>query len=125
MSQSLDLVVAVQGLQELLAAVAEEGFAHEERTELRTEDGQVHPVDLVVTDEEGTEVGVKMDARTGVARFVGHDGRDAKATRLVQRISQRYAYSKALAELKRKGYQVAKEEKQKDGTIKIVAQRWR
>ena len=28
-------------------------------------------------------------------------------------------------ELKRKGYQIAKEEKQKDGTIKLVAQRWR
>jgi hypothetical protein len=30
-----------------------------------------------------------------------------------------------MEELKRKGYQIAREEKQKDGSIKLVAQRWR
>jgi hypothetical protein len=41
------------------------------------------------------------------------------------RIAQRWAYSKAVGELKRKGYTVAKEEKQKDGTVRVVMQRWR
>jgi hypothetical protein len=79
----------------------------------------------VVKDEQGTQVGVKVDAKTGVATFVGHDGRDKRVTALVNRVAQRYAYSKTLDELRRKGYQIAKEEKQKDGTIRLVAQRWR
>jgi len=70
-------------------------------------------------------VGVKVDQKTGVATFVGHEGKDKRATALANRVAQRYAYSRVLDELKRKGYQIAKEEKQKDGTIHLVAQRWR
>jgi hypothetical protein len=125
MSQSVEMTVVVQGMAALLQALVEEGLRHEERTELVTEDGRRHRVDLVVADEAGTEVGVKVDRKTGVATFVGHDGRDKRATALANRVAQRYAYSKTLEELKRKGYQIAREEKQKDGTIRLVAQRWR
>jgi hypothetical protein len=58
-----------------------------------------------------------VDQKSGVATFVGHDGKDKRTTALANRIAQRYAYSKVTEELKRKGYQIAKEEKQKDGTI--------
>jgi len=44
---------------------------------------------------------------------------------LAHRVMQRYAYSRVLNDLKRKGYQIGKEEKQKDGSIRLVAQRWR
>ena len=125
MSQSVSMETVVRGMSALLKAIAETGLRHEERGELVTEDGRRHKVDLVVTDEAGTEVGVKVDKKTGVATFVGHDDRNKRASALANRVAQRYAYSKALDELKRKGYQVAREEKQKDGTIKIVAQRWR
>jgi hypothetical protein len=81
---------------------------------MKTEDGRTHRVDLVVKDEQGTQVGVKVDQKSGVATFVGHDGKDKRATALANRIAQRYAYSKVTEELKRKGYQIAKEEKQKD-----------
>ena len=75
-------------------------------------------------DQAGTAVGVKVDRKTGTATFVGHDA-SGKARALANRVAQRYAYSKITQELQRKGYQIAKEEKQKDGTIKLVAQRWR
>ena len=48
-----------------------------------------------------------MDQKTGVATFVGHDGKDKRATALANRVAQRYAYSKVTEELKRKGYQIA------------------
>ena len=120
MSQTVDLVIVVKGMSELIAAIAESGFAHEKQSQFRTEDGRTHAVDLVVRDQEGTAVGVKVDAT-----FVGHDGPGGKASALAHRIAQRYAYSRVTQELKRKGYQIAKEEKQKDGTMKLVAQRWR
>jgi hypothetical protein len=125
MSQSVDVAIVVVGLAELMRAVAEAGCEAVKQSELRTEDGRRHRVDLVVKDEQGTQVGVKLDQKTGLATFVGHDGKDKRKTALANRVAQRYAYSKVLDELKRKGYQIAKEEKQKDGTIKLVAQRWR
>jgi hypothetical protein len=125
-SQSVELSVVVVGMAELVRAVLEAGAqAFEQQKELRTADGRTHAVDLVVRDDEGTEVGVRVDRKTGVATFVGHEGKDKRTTALAHRVVQRYAYSKVLEELKRKGYQIGKEEKQKDGTIKLVAQRWR
>jgi len=125
MSQTVEISLVVQGLAALIQAIAESGLQHEETGELVTADGRRHAVDLVVTDESGAQVGVKVDPRTAVATFVGHDEKEQRATALANRIAQRYAYSKTLEELRRKGYQIAKEEKQKDGTIKLVAQRWR
>jgi len=126
MSQSVEMSIVIVGMAELIRAVVEAGaLALQEQKELRTQDGRTHAVDLVVKDEQGTEVGVKVDKKTGVATLVGHDGKDKRATALANRVAQRYAYSKVTDELKRKGYQIAKEEKQKDGTIKLVAQRWR
>ena len=124
MSQSVDVVIVVKGLSELIAAIVEGGFTHEKAASFRAQDGRTHAVDLVVRDETGTAVGVKVDKKTGTATFVGHDA-DGKARALAHRVAQRYAYAKVTQELKRKGYQIAKEEKQKDGTIKLVAQRWR
>ena len=125
MSQSVELSILVVGMAELIQAVLESGFQHEEAKQLRTEDGRTHDVDLVISDEAGTRVGVRVDKQTGQASFVGHDGRDKRASALAHRVAQRYAYSKTLEELKRKGYQITREEKQTDGTIKLVAQRWR
>jgi hypothetical protein len=120
----VDLVIVVKGMAELITAIVEGGMQHEKTKEFRSEDGRVHAVDLVVRDEAGTSVGVKVDGKTGTATFVGHDA-SGKARALANRVAQRYAYSKVTQELKRKGYQIAREEKQRDGTIKLVAQRWR
>jgi hypothetical protein len=125
MSQSVEVGIVVVGLAELMRAIVEAGCEAVKQSEYQAADGRTHKVDLVVKDEQGTKVGVKVDQTTGVATFVGHDGKDKRATALAHRVAQRYAYSKTLDELKRKGYQIAKEEKQKDGTIKLVAQRWR
>jgi hypothetical protein len=124
MSQSVDLVIVVKGMRELIAAIVEGGLAHEEAKEFRAEDGAVHAVDLVVRDETGTAVGVKMDGKTGTATFVGHDAA-GRARALAHRVAQRYAYSRVTQELARKGYRIAREEKQRDGTIHLVAERWR
>lgn len=124
MSQSVDLVIVVKGMADLLAAIVEGGFTHESQPQFQDEEGRTHVVDLVVRDQAGTRVGVKVDERTGTATFLGHDA-SGRAQALANRVAQRYAYSKVTQELKRKGYQIAKEEKQKDGTIKLVAQRWR
>ena len=62
MSQSVDVAIVVVGLAELMRAVVEAGCEAVKQSELRTEDGRTHEVDLVVRDEQGTEVGVKVDA---------------------------------------------------------------
>lgn len=126
MSQSVGLEIVVMGMAGLVKAVAECGLAClEQRQQFTTDDGTTHTVDLVVQDEAGAKVGVKLDAKTKVATFVAHDCKGTQGTSLARRIAQRYARSQVIEELQRKGYQIGKEEKQPDGTVKIVASRWR
>jgi len=124
-SQTVSIAIVVKGMADLVAAIVESGFTYEERKEFQSENGQTHTVDIVVKDKDGARLGVKVDKKTHTATFVAHDGEGGRGSAIAHRIAQRYAYSKVVHELKRKGYQIAKEEKQKDGTIKLVAQRWR
>jgi hypothetical protein len=120
-SQGVEIVVLVQGVAGLLQAIAEAGAAYRQQRKLQTAHGQVD-LDYVVTDADGAEVGVKVDEKSKQATFVASD---ARGRALAGRVAQRYAYSRVTEELKRKGYQVAKEEKLADGTVKVVLSRWR
>lgn len=121
MSQGVEIVVLVQGLAALFDAIAEAGAEIRQQKKLRTAHGEAE-VDYVVTDASGAEVGVTVDQKTERATFVHSD---ARGRALAGRIAQRYAYSRVTEELKRKGYQVAREEKLSDGTVKVVLSRWR
>jgi hypothetical protein len=120
-SQVVELRIVVSGMAGLLEAIAEAGLECSRQKTFETAQGK-RAVDLVVTDEQGTQTGVGVDKRTGEATFIAHG---EKASALAHRVMQRYAYSRVLSELKRKGYQIGKEEKQTDGSIRLVAQRWR
>jgi len=124
-SQGVEIVVVVQGLAQLFAAVAEAGAEYRAQKKLQTADGKTHATDYVVTDASGAEVGVKIDAKTQQAVFIPADCEAGQGKALAGRIAQRYAYARVTQELQRKGYQLAKEEKQKDGSVKLVMTRWR
>ena len=124
MSQGVEIVLVIQGLIGLSQAVAEAGAELlRERRKVKNAQGQLEEVQAVVRDRDGTEVGVKLDEKTGQATFVGHDA-TGKAKALAGRVAQRYAYAKVTQELQKKGYQIAREEKQVDGTVKVVLSRW-
>lgn len=125
MSQGVEIVVVVEGLAELFRAAAEAGAeVLRERKRLETADGRTHQVDAVLRDG-AAEVGVRVDPRTKQAVFVPEDCEAGAGRALAGRVVQRYAYSRVMQELKAKGYQVAREEKQRDGSVKLVFQRWR
>jgi len=124
MSQHVGIVIAVQGIAMLLQVVAELGVQYRAEKKLRTADGASHDVDYVVKDGE-VEVGVKVDKKTEKVTLIPKDCDAGPGKALAGRIAQRWAYSKAVGELKRKGYAVAKEEKQADGSVRVVMQRWR
>ena len=124
MSQNVGIVVAVQGIALLLDVIAELGAESRAEKKMRTVDGASHDVDYVVKDGEA-EVGIKVDRKTEKVTLIPKDCNAGPGRALAGRIAQRWAYSKAVGELKRKGYTVAREEKQVDGTVRVVMQRWR
>lgn len=124
MSQSAGIEVVVYGVALLIDVIGQLGAECRAEKKMRTVDGASHDVDYVVKDGEA-EVGVKVDRKTEKVTLIPKDCDAGPGKALAGRIAQRWAYSKAVGELKRKGYTVAKEEKQKDGTVRVVMQRWR
>lgn len=124
MSQSAGIEVVVYGVALLIDVIGQLGAECRAEKKMRTVDGATHDVDYVVKDGEA-EVGVKVDRKTEKVTLIPRDCDAGPGKALAGRIAQRWAYSKAVGELKRKGYTVAKEEKQKDGTVRVVMQRWR
>ena len=126
MSHTAGISIVVIGMGQLIAAVIECGFDYQQsRQKFQVDDGTSHDVDVVVSDESGAKVGVQLDAKTGVAKFIAHDCQGGRGQALAGKIAQRYAYSQVIGELRRKGYVVGKEEKQPDGTVRLVASRWK
>ena len=125
MSQKADITVVIQGIGMLLEAIAQTGAEYAKQKQLRTADGATHDVDYVVTGEDGAQVGVKVDRRTEQAVLIPQDCERGKGKALAGRIAQRYAQSRITEEMQRKGYQLAKQETQRDGSVKLVWQRWR
>ena len=124
MSQESGITVVVYGISLLLDVVAELGAEARAEKRMRTADGASHEVDYVVKDG-AAEVGVKVDRKTEKVTLIPKDCDAGPGKALAGKIAQRWAYSKAVGELKRKGYAVAKEEKQADGSVRVVMQRWR
>lgn len=125
MSGSVEIDVVIAGGVEALASVVQElGLAFREMSRLKTEDGKVHQVQGVIEDGSGAAVGVKVNQKNGQVELVPRDCNGTKGKALAQRVAQRWAHVKVVDELRRKGYRVAREEKQADGTIKVVAERW-
>ena len=124
MSQNVGIVIAVQGLALLFQVIGELGAQYRAEKRMRSADGATHDVDYVVKDGEA-EVGVQVDRKTEKVTLIPKDCDAGPGKALAGRIAQRWAYSRAVGELKRKGYAVAKEEKQAEGSVRVVMQRWR
>lgn len=125
MSQQAEMTIVVVGIGKLLEAIVETGAEYIEQRRMRTADGVTHEVDYVVTGADGAQVGVKVDRKTEQAVFIPQDCEAGRGKALAGRIAQRYAQSRVTEEMQRKGYQLAKQETQRDGTVKLVWQRWR
>jgi alkanesulfonate monooxygenase SsuD/methylene tetrahydromethanopterin reductase-like flavin-dependent oxidoreductase (luciferase family) len=122
-SQSLEIQLVLSSFEALAEAIAELRAALRQESRLETRDGRTHRVDYVVTDEEGTQVGIRIDPKTQRAVLVS-DGCGSRAQALAGRIAQRYAYARVTDELRRKGYRVTREQRGADGAIQLVATRW-
>ena len=120
----LPVLVGIEALKLIIEAARDIGLSIAQQKSLTSDDGTNHAIEAVVTDSDGTTLGIRRE-RDGTCAFVSQKCGDARSAELANRITQRYVYSRTLGELQRKGYRVTTEEKQKDGTVHLVAERWK
>lgn len=127
MSSEADISPLILDVFAFFDALSDLKRATRKAESLKTSDGQTHKVEAVFTDGAGREAGLQKTEK-GYKIVSDCHGltpeQQKKQTESIQQIVQRYAYRKITAQLQREGYSVAEEQKQEDGSIKLLVRKW-
>jgi hypothetical protein len=120
--------VELRCLAALIKSIVDLGIEYRQLASLRTVDGKMHKVDLVVTDDNGKEIGFEK-AETGEYKIISDCADLTKAqlkkqSDFIKKIRQRYTYNTVIDKLKKEGYVIAEEEKVQNNSIRLVARKW-
>ncbi len=105
-------------------ALKDLGYAVRENTDVRgySRWEQAH-ADVVIEAEDGQDIGFRREGER-VEMIADFWNRQLNREEFLQRVTQRYAYRMVIQQAEEQGFQVVKEEQQKDGSIRVVVQRW-
>jgi len=127
MSTSCGMELIIYSVGGLIEAIKDLNLAYQEK-ETITADGKIYNVDVVIEDKEVGSIGFqkqKDGSYKVIADSLSLSSIQLKKQReLINKIKRRYAYNMVIQELKKRGYQVVKEDKLEEGTIKLTARRW-
>lgn len=86
--------------------------------------GKEKQVELAIYPEEGYPIGFRQKANEYevVADWWGVK---VDRNKLISNLTQRYAYHTVVQEAQNQGFNIVSEEKEKDGSLRVVVQRWR
>lgn len=127
MSSRADISPLILDLLSFFDALSDLKRATAKVDSFRTSDGQTHQVEAVFDDGTGRKAGLQKTDKgyRVVADCHGLSPQQQKAqTESIQQVVQRYAYRKVVAQLQREGYSVAEEQKQPDGSVRLVVRKW-
>jgi hypothetical protein len=92
---------------------------------VRGYNGQTHDAAVVIEQENGYDLGFSWNGNHyELVADLQYWQQPLSVDGFLNRISQRYAYHTVLGQSTQQGFQVAEEQKNEDGSIRLVLQRW-
>ena len=89
--------------------------------------GTTETAEVVIEQDNGYDLGFKRNDDTGEYELVAdlqYWNQPLSVEGFLGRLTQRYAYHTVLSETSSQGFQVAEQQQQADGSIRLVLQRW-
>ncbi|MGC1306659.1 MAG: DUF1257 domain-containing protein [Phormidesmis sp.] len=89
--------------------------------------GKTETAEVVIEQDNGYDLGFKRDRKTGDYELVAdlqYWQQPLSVDGFLSKVTQRYAYHTVLNESSNQGFQVAEQVASKDGSIRLVLQRW-
>jgi Protein of unknown function (DUF1257) len=126
MSHFSQIKTQIRNLDSLKSALSDMGLNWKtDATPVRGYKGQTQTAEVVIAQENGYDVGF---AWNGEAYALVADMQfwqlNYSVDRFLSQVTQRYAYHTILGETRQQGFQIAEEQKNQDGSIRLVLQRW-
>ncbi|HEY9646876.1 MAG TPA: DUF1257 domain-containing protein [Chroococcidiopsis sp.] len=87
--------------------------------------GQTHTAEVAIEQDNGFDIGFRWNGQEyELVADLQYWKQPLSVQGFINQVTQRYAYHTVVNETTRQGFQVAEQEKQPDGSIRLVVQRW-
>jgi hypothetical protein len=110
-------IATVQQVLEDLGYTVETG-------DVRGYSSQRAKADIVVRTDKNYDIGFYQQDDGSVAMIADFWGLSIDRDQFLEKITQRYAYLTVVEQAAEQGWQIAEEEVQEDGSLRLVMQRW-
>jgi hypothetical protein len=87
--------------------------------------GQTHTADIVIEQDNGYGVGFSWNGQQyEMVADLQYWQQPVSVEGFIKQVTQRYAYHTVMRESMQQGFNLAEQEQQQDGSIRLVLQRW-
>lgn len=128
MSHFSQIKTKLRNLSSLQQALSDAGVRWQTGPRLvRGYQGKTETAELVIEQDNGYDLGFKRSAESGDYELVAdlqYWKQPLSVDGFLNQVTQRYAYHTVLNESASQGFQVAEQVDNKDGSIRLVLQRW-
>ena len=126
MSHFSQIKTQIRNLSSLQAALTDLGIDWKSGPcEVRGYKGQTQQATVAIEQDNGYDIGFRWNgSEYELVADLQYWRQEWNVDRFLSRVTQRYAYHTVVSETTQKGFQVAEEQKNADGSIRLVLQRW-
>ncbi|MFB2769612.1 DUF1257 domain-containing protein [Pelatocladus sp. BLCC-F211] len=126
MSHFSQIKTQIRNLESLQDALSDLGIDWKQGPrQVRGYRGQTHSAEITIEQENGYDVGFKWNGKEyELVADLQYWQQDLSVEGFLRQVTQRYAYQAVVKETVKAGFQVAEQQKNEDGSIRLVVQRW-
>lgn len=87
--------------------------------------GQTHEAEITIEQENGYDIGFRWNGKEyELVADLQYWQQNLSVDGFLRQVTQRYAYRTVVKETAKAGFQVSEQQKNEDGSIRLVVQRW-
>lgn len=126
MSHFSQIKTQIRNLTSLKATLTDMGIDWKEGPrEVRGYRGQTTSAEVAIEQDNGYDIGFRWNgSEYELVADLQYWQNDLTVNGFLNRVTQGYAYQTVLNETAKQGFQVAQQDKNEDGSIRVVLQRW-
>ena len=126
MSHFSQIKTQIRNLGSLEAALNDMGIAYQTgSTTVQGYRGQTNEAQVAIAQENGYDIGFRWNGTEyELVADLQYWQQPLTVDGFLRQVTQRYAYHTVVKETTKQGFQVAEQQKQADGSIRLVLQRW-
>lgn len=126
MSHFSNIKTKIRNLTSLKAALDDVGVDWKTGpTEVRGYQGQTHTADVVIEQTNNYDIGFSWSGREyELVADLQYWQQPLTVDGFLRQVTQRYAYHTVVNETAKGGFQISEQQKNEDGSIRLVVQRW-